>query len=40
MGTYVFKLPDVGEGIAQAEIVAWHVEVGDTVTRTSRSSTS
>jgi 2-oxoisovalerate dehydrogenase E2 component (dihydrolipoyl transacylase) len=31
MGTYVFKLPDVGEGIAQAEIVAWHVEVGDTV---------
>lgn len=31
MGTYVFKLPDVGEGIAEAEIVAWHVEVGQTV---------
>ena len=31
MGTFVFKLPDVGEGIAQAEIVAWHADVGDTV---------
>lgn len=31
MGTYVFKLPDVGEGIAGAEIVVWHVDVGDTV---------
>ena len=31
MGTYVFKLPDVGEGIAEAEIVAWHVEVGDEI---------
>ena len=26
------KLPDVGEGIAEAEIVDWHVEVGDTIT--------
>ena len=31
MGQYVFKLPDVGEGTAEAEIVAWHVAVGDTV---------
>lgn len=31
MGQYVFKLPDVGEGTAEAEIVAWHVRVGDMV---------
>jgi 2-oxoisovalerate dehydrogenase E2 component (dihydrolipoyl transacylase) len=31
MGIYVFKLPDVGEGIAEAEIVAWHVAVGEDV---------
>lgn len=27
-----FKLPDVGEGLTEAEIVAWRVSVGDTVT--------
>ena len=31
MGRFIFKLPDVGEGTAEAEIVAWHVTVGDTV---------
>ena len=31
MGRFVFKLPDVGEGTAEAELVQWHVKVGDTV---------
>lgn len=31
MGTYSFKLPDIGEGVVEAEITAWHVAPGDTV---------
>jgi 2-oxoisovalerate dehydrogenase E2 component (dihydrolipoyl transacylase) len=31
VGRFVFKLPDVGEGVAEAEVVAWHVAVGEVV---------
>jgi 2-oxoisovalerate dehydrogenase E2 component (dihydrolipoyl transacylase) len=31
MSTYTFKLPDLGEGVVEAEIVAWHVQPGDLV---------
>ncbi|MCP3054006.1 dihydrolipoamide acetyltransferase family protein [Aurantimonas marianensis] len=31
MGTYTIKLPDVGEGVAEAELVEWHVAIGDPV---------
>jgi 2-oxoisovalerate dehydrogenase E2 component (dihydrolipoyl transacylase) len=31
MSIQTIKMPDIGEGIAEVELVAWHVQVGDTV---------
>lgn len=31
MGLYHFRLPDVGEGVAEAEIVLWHIKPGDVI---------
>ena len=31
MGLYLFRLPDVGEGVAEAEVVAWYVKPGDRI---------
>ena len=31
MSAREFRLPDLGEGLTEAEIIAWHVAVGDHV---------
>ncbi|TAX65076.1 dihydrolipoamide acetyltransferase family protein [Rhizobium ruizarguesonis] len=31
MDEFIIKMPDVGEGVAEAEIVEWHVKTGDPV---------
>jgi len=31
MAIFTFNMPDVGEGVAEAEVVEWHVKVGDSV---------
>jgi len=31
MAIFTFNMPDVGEGVAEAEVVEWHIKVGDSV---------
>ncbi len=31
MAAFEFRLPDIGEGVAEGEVVQWHVQVGDVV---------
>lgn len=32
MGTHIIKMPDIGEGIVEVELVAWRVQPGDRIT--------
>ncbi len=36
MAKFIFKMPDVGEGVAEAEVVEWHVKIGDEVAEDQR----
>lgn len=40
MSKYVFKMPDIGEGIVEAEIVEWRVKMGELVNEDAPSSMS
>ncbi|MGB7484177.1 MAG: biotin/lipoyl-containing protein, partial [Castellaniella sp.] len=31
MGIHIIKMPDIGEGIAEVELVEWHVQAGEAV---------
>ena len=31
MARWEFKLPDIGEGVTEGEVVAWHIKPGDVV---------
>ena len=31
MAEFIIKMPDIGEGVAEAELVEWHVKIGDLV---------
>ena len=35
MSNHLFKLPDIGEGVVEGEVVQWHVSVGDSVSELS-----